>query len=138
MNSGDPVAHEHLGRGWAFPVRWEAGEVALVEAEEDVREAIMLLLRTGADERVMRPGWGAGVESFVFAPRSAQTQFRLQEDVRMALVRNEPRIVVDRVAATLPEDDEARIDVEIDFTIDEHRPRQSLVFPFYLQQPGSE
>jgi phage baseplate assembly protein W len=134
----EPLPHplEHLGRGWAFPVRWSAaGEVALVEAEEDVREAILLLLRTAPDERVMRPGYGAGVDRYVFAGRTAETQFRLQEDVRIALVRHEPRVLVERVSAELPEDDDGRIDVVVDYRIDEHRPRQSLVFPFYLQQP---
>lgn len=136
MSGPPPQPVEHLGRGWAFPVRWSLeGEVALVEGEEDVREAILLLLRTAPDERVMRPGYGAGVDRYVFAGRTPETQFRVQEDVRIALVRHEPRVLVERVSADLPEEDEGRIDVVVDFRIDEHRPRQSLVFPFYLQQP---
>lgn len=133
-----PPPLEHLGRGWAFPVRWSAaGEVELVESEDDVRQAILLLLRTAPDERVMRPGYGAGVDRYVFAGRTSETQLRLQEDVRIALIRHEPRIVVEQIAAMLPDEDEARIDVVVDYRLDEHRPRQSLVFPFYLQQPGS-
>lgn len=138
MSTPEPAPLEHLGRGWAFPVRWSPeGEVGLVEAEEDVRQAIQILLRTAPDERVMRPGFGAGVDRYVFAGRTAETQFRLQEDVRIALVRHEPRVVVEEVVATLPEDDDGRIDVVVDYRVDEHRPRQSLVFPFYLQQPAA-
>ncbi|MGZ8715490.1 MAG: GPW/gp25 family protein [Gaiellaceae bacterium] len=136
MSEPLPQPLEHLGRGWAFPVRWStSGAVALVESEDDVREAILLLLRTAPDERVMRPGYGAGVDRYVFAGRTPETQFRLQEDVRIALVRHEPRILVEQISAELPADDEARIDVVVDYRVDEHRPRQSLVFPFYLQQP---
>ncbi len=138
MSELAPQPLEHLGRGWGFPVRWSAaGSVGLVEAEDDVREAILLLLRTAPDERVMRPGYGAGVDRYVFAARSPETQLRLQEDVRIALIRHEPRIRVERISAELPEDDEARIDVVVDYRLDEHRPRQSLVFPFYLQQRES-
>lgn len=133
MSDADLAGKEYLGRGWAFPVRWtrEHGLV-LVEAEEAVRQAVLLLLRTGIDERVMRPGFGAGVDRYVFAERTEETAFRLQEDVRRALVRWEPRVVVDRLETTISADDVARIDVQVEYHVDPHRRPQSLVFPFYL------
>jgi phage baseplate assembly protein W len=136
MNESDLAGKEYLGRGWSFPVRWDPDvrEIELVEAEEDVRQAVLLVLRTGVDERVMQPGYGAGIDRFVFSPRSPDTQFRLQQDVTRALLRWEPRIVVDRVTAEPNPEDDARIDVTIEYRIDAHRRPQSLVFPFYLLQ----
>jgi hypothetical protein len=136
----------YLGRGWSFPPRWTPVEpddpgagkfppaaVGLVEAEEDVREAILLLLRTGLCERVMHPDYGVGIDRYVFAERTAETRFRLQEAVRRALVRFEPRVIVERVSADESPVEEARIDVTIEYRIDPHRRPDSLVFPFYLQ-----
>ncbi|MGZ4387764.1 MAG: GPW/gp25 family protein [Gaiellaceae bacterium] len=130
-----PLASEVLGRGWSFPPRWDgSGAVELVEGEEDVRQAILILLRTGLRERVMHPDYGVGIDRYVFAGQTAETRFRLQEDVRRALVRFEPRVLVDKVEATESTGDEARIDVVIEYRIDPHRRPTSLVFPFYLQQ----
>lgn len=136
MNGPEPDGKEYLGRGWAFPVRWTQGRVDLVASENDIRQAIGLLLRTGSDERIMHPDFGAGIDDYVFAPRNAETQFRIQEEVRRALVRWEPRITVEKIEAEIRDEDEARVDVHVDYRIDPHRRPQSLVFPFYLQSGG--
>ncbi len=133
--SDDP----HLGTGWAFPVRWRSRGserspgVELVSGAEDVKEAIRILLQTHLRERVMRPDWGVGVDRYVFQPASRETCFRIAADVERAIVRWEPRAILERVEATPPGDDSARIDVRIDFRVDPHRRPDSLVFPFYLE-----
>jgi phage baseplate assembly protein W len=128
----------HIGRGWAFPVRWSAaGAVEMASGEEDVRQAIRLILRTGTGERAMRPDFGAGVDRFVFDTRTVETCARLQTDVELALLLWEPRIALERVVAQPSPDDQGRIDVLIEYRIKAYRHRSSLVYPFYLQQPGS-
>jgi len=124
---------DHLGRGWAFPPRFGRAGVTLVEGEEDVREAILLVLRTALRERVMHPDFGVGIQRYVFAERTADTCYRLQSDIQRALIRFEPRVIVERVEATLPGEHEARIDVLIEYRLDEHHRPNSLVFPFYLE-----
>lgn len=137
MTEFDLEPQELLGRGWAFPVRWDDEGVRLVAAEDAVRQAVGLLLRTGPDERVMRPDFGAGVDDYVFAARTTDTQYRLQEDVRRALVLWEPRVILDRVDAVLDDEDEGRIDVHLEYRIDPHRRPQSLVLPFYRETAGA-
>jgi uncharacterized protein len=130
---------EYLGRGWAFPVRWSAsGAVGLTAAEANVRQAILLILRTAIGERIMHPDFGAGIDGYVFAPRSAETCFRLQSDVERALLRWELRAIVEQVVARPSPLDEGRIDVVIDYRIDPHRYRQTLVYPFYVADRAPE
>lgn len=134
MNSAD----EHLGRGWRFPVRWEwsaegGGGIRTVQGEEDVREAIRILLETGLGERVMRPDYGAGIDRYAFETASRQTCFRLASDVRRLLVRWEPRVIVDAVNCH-PDSVDGRIDVEIVYRVDPHRRPDNLVYPFYLEE----
>ena len=51
----------HLGVGWAFPVRVSGGGIALAFYEDDIEQAIEIILRTLPGERVMLPAFGAGL-----------------------------------------------------------------------------
>lgn len=124
--------HPHAGVGWAFPVRWENGRVQRSADEQHVTEAMRLILRTVQGARAMRPEFGAGVDRYVFAPRTDEACFRLASDVRRALLLSEPRVIVDRVESTPAGDDGNRIDVLIEFRLDRHRRPTSLVLPYYL------
>jgi phage baseplate assembly protein W len=95
-------------------------------------EAMQLILRTLQGARAMRPDFGAGVDRYVFAPRTDEACFRLAADVRRALLLSEPRVIVDRVEAAPAGDDGNRIDVLVEFRLDRHRRPSSLVFPYYL------
>jgi phage baseplate assembly protein W len=126
--------HPHVGVGWAFPVRWDDdGVVDLSFDEQHVKEAMRLILRTLQGARAMRPEFGAGVDRYVFAPRTDEACFRLASDVRRALMLSEPRVLVDRVDATPAGDDGERIDVLIEFRLDRHRRPSSLVLPYYVE-----
>ena len=126
--------YPHVGRGWAFPVRWnDAGEVALRDRVGKLVESMTLVVRTAAGARAMRPGFGAGVDRYVFDPRTDETCFRLAFEVRQALLRWEPRVVVDAVDAVAAGDDGSRIDVTVVFRVDPHRRPSSLVLPFHVE-----
>ncbi|WP_326642246.1 GPW/gp25 family protein [Streptosporangium sp. NBC_01755] len=131
MNSDYP----HLGAGWRFPVTWTGGRAALTTSgEQTVAQSIGLIVRTALGERVMRPDFGADAGRHVFEPRTQQTCYRLGFEVRQALLRFEPRIIVDRVEAIPAGTDENRIDVTVEFRIDSHRRPVNLVLPFYREE----
>ena len=142
------VEHPQVGRGWAFPPRWEpvlvddgaGGTVvagARVGLDEDavthLQAAMRLALRTERGSRVMRPTLGAGVDRYVFEARTADVCHRLAREVERTLLLWEPRVVVDAVEATPAGEADERIDVRIDYRIDRHRRPTSLVVPFYLE-----
>jgi phage baseplate assembly protein W len=136
MNGSD---YPHVGRGWAFPPRWERPASAsgpptavMNDGAEHVTEAMVILLRTAIGSRAMRPTVGAGVDRYVFEPRTPDACHRLADDVRRALVLGEPRVIVDNVEATPAGDADDRVDVAIEYRIDRHRRSDSLVIPFYL------
>jgi phage baseplate assembly protein W len=127
----EPV-HPHAGVGWRFPVQWQDdGSAVTSQDEQHVAEAIRLILRTAQGARAMRPEFGTEVDRYVFAPRTDEACFRLAADVRRALLLFEPRTIVERVEAVPAGDDENRIDVLIEFTLDRHRRPSSLVLPYY-------
>jgi hypothetical protein len=138
MIADDP----QLGRGWAFPPRWELAAradtavLAVNEGVEHVQEAMRVLLRTGVGARLMRPGLGVGVDRYVFEPRTTDVCYRLANDVERALLLWEPRVIVDAVQAVPAGEAEDRIDIRIDYRVDRHSRPSNLVIPFYLQEPS--
>lgn len=129
----DPKAF--LGVGWSYPPAVDPdGTIALAAHEEDVRQAVRIILGTEPGERVMRPTFGAGLRSFVFEPISTMTISRLESRVRDALITWEPRIDVRAVAVTQDVAQPGRLLVEIEYRVRATNAIQNLVYPFCLQE----
>ena len=89
-----------LGRGISFPPRLGSdGRLAWSEGEENIREAIQIILLTRLEERVMLPRFGSGLDTFLFEPNTVATRHQITERIETALRRWEPRITVEEVAA---------------------------------------
>ena len=90
-----------LGVGWAFPPRTEAdGSIAEAVYEEDIRQAIRIIMFTNRGERLMRPDFGSGLNEFVFANVNTTTMSLIETRVREALITWEARIDVLQVTVT--------------------------------------
>ncbi|MFN9371776.1 MAG: GPW/gp25 family protein [Planctomycetaceae bacterium] len=121
-----------LGQGWAFPPALDGrGHVATASLEEDVRQAIGIILGTDRGERVMRPDFGAGLNALVFEPMTAATIALARHRVEEALTRWEPRI--DQVQVTAhPDHRRAQLTLEIRYRIRASNTFYNLVYPLYL------
>lgn len=123
-----------LGTGWAFPVMVGGGGVSLVSHEEDVRQSLLILLRTNPGERVMRPAFGAGLDAFVFEPVNTATLHALGRQVEQTLVEFEPRIDQIGVVVRPDADEPGRLLIEIEYRIRATNSTGNLVYPFYLRE----
>lgn len=121
-----------LGVGWAFPVQLDPdGDVAMAGYDEDVREAVRIILGTRPGERVMRPDFGAGLHQLVFEPISTTTLTLARHRVEEALVRWEPRI--DHISVTATADPPVgRLLISVDYRVRATNTFYNLVYPFYL------
>ena len=128
-------AKAFLGRGWSYPIQINAGgaDVTLAEYEEDVRQAVRIILETGRGERVMRPEFGAGLHDFVFEPLNATTFALIRQRVEESLVVWEPRIRVERVDVRRNAGQAGRVDIDVDYRVRATNTFYNLVVPFYLQ-----
>ena len=122
-----------LGVGWAFPVCADAGRTAVAAYEEDVRQAILVIVGTDPGERVMRPDFGAGLRAFVFEPMTPTTLEALRQRVHDALVDWEPRIDVEEVTA-VPRPDAGQVLIGMRYRVRLTNGTHNLVYPFYLQE----
>ncbi|MGH6920788.1 MAG: GPW/gp25 family protein [Geminicoccaceae bacterium] len=124
----------HLGVGWAFPVRPVAGRLTFARYEEDVEQAVEIILRVNPGERVMRPALGAGLSRFLFAGNGPVTHRRVEEAVRRALTDQEPRITVERVVARAADRQPNLMEIEIDYVVRRSNAFYNRVYPFYLNE----
>ena len=130
----DLSSYDFRGTGWAFPVTIDAGAIAAVSGDVDVRQSIQLILATAKGERVMRPDFGCGIHDLVFAAVSTQLIARLRREVEDALRTYEARIEVLRVAVGTQALDVGRLDVEIDYRVRATNQTGNYVYPFYFRE----
>lgn len=125
---------KHLGVGWAFPVRPEQGRLRYARYEEDVEQAIGIIIETTRRERIMRPDFGADLRSFVFDPNSSVTHRAVESELQRALAAWEPRITVQAVRAYADTARDNVLMIEIDYVIRRNNASFNLVYPFYLTE----
>jgi Bacteriophage baseplate protein W len=122
-----------LGSGLAFPLSVDhRGALAMASGEEDVEQALTIILGTAPGERPMRPEFGCEVHDFVFDSIDAAMVGRVESAVRAALDRWEPRIEVVAVDFDLDRAGEGVLEVMIVYRIRATNRERNLVYPFYV------
>ena len=133
------MSQQFLGVGWKYPLqRNKQGEISLSQYEENVKEAIWIILSTAPGERLMHPEFGCNIHDLVFAPNNAGTAGLARFYVEDALVRWEPRIDVEAVEVQVDPGEPALLLISINYHIRTTDSRFNLVFPFYLTRENAE
>jgi len=131
------MSKEFLGVGWKFPIQLDNnGKFAFSQHEEDIKEAILIILKTEPGERVMEPEFGCGIYEYVFSTINISNLMLMEESVKKALLIYEPRIEVSQVKASPDYQENGLILISIDYTVSSTNERQNLVYPFYLKEGG--
>jgi uncharacterized protein len=140
-------------RGWRFDYPWVGGNLGadaeaeqggtglglnakggidMVEDNDDVRQAILLLLSTVPGERVMRPEYGCLIHRLVFAPNDDTTAGLAIFYVRRALEKWEPRVEVLRLDANRNADVPEQLDIVLEYRVRTAMQARALQFSFDL------
>ena len=124
---------EIIGSGLSFPLQEDhRGAIALASGEEDIAQAIGLILSTAPGERPMRPEFGCEIHNFLFDTIDASTVAEMEAAVRAALARWEPRIEVEQVEFDLADVNEGRLTFTVRYTVRATNHKRNLVYPFYV------
>lgn len=125
-----------LGRGVKFPLQVDqrTGKLATVSEEEDIREAIGIILRTSLGERVMRPDFGSSVMDYLFQGVTGSLIHGLSHDVEQCLFDQEQRIEDIEVHCSEAEGGLGGVLVEVSYTVRSTNSRYNHVYPFYLTE----
>ena len=125
-----------MGRGFSFPFRVDqsTNRIAMSSAEQDVEEAIRLILRTNLGERVMLPEFGTAAGEFLFSDSRAERIAALEESVREALEQWEPRIMDVDVSASREGGSSGVLEINISYTLRVTNNQFNMVYPFYMME----
>ena len=106
------------GQGVAFPPRVGAdGHMQWSAGEPNVRDSVCFILRTRPGERLLRPDFGCGIDRYLFEPNSVATLALIQDEVKRALTRWEPRIALDDIQVATNASDPRAVDITIAYTL---------------------
>ncbi|MFA5267460.1 MAG: GPW/gp25 family protein [Methanoregula sp.] len=127
------MTREILGRGWKFPLAIDArNRIATSDDEDNIRESIRIILGTAKGERVMRPTFGCGIYSYVYAVLNATNLALIEHAAREALEIWEPRIEVLAVKTDTSAASAGKLIISVDYRVRSSNTRYNLVYPFYL------
>ncbi len=129
-----------LGRGFRFPVQVDpiTGKVQTSEYEEDIKEAIYIILMTKKGERVMKPEFGCGVHDYAFGTMDYTTLSRMESEIREALNLWEPRIKDLQVNVVIDDVKDGCVLINIGYNVRSTNNPYNLVFPFYMNEGFGE
>ncbi len=136
----DKIGKEFLGVGWKFPVTVDAatGRMKTSGYEEDIQEAIHIILMTRKGERMMEPEFGCGVWDYVFETMDVSSLSRMEQEIRQALIRWEPRIRDIQVRAVPAAGSDAKLNIHIDYIVRSTNNPYNLVYPYYMNEGFGE
>jgi phage baseplate assembly protein W len=123
-----------LGIGLKYPFQFHkqyggaAISTATSQDQEHIHESIRQILGTRRGERYLRPEFGCRLHELLFEGNTAILHGLVRHEVREALTRWEPRIVIDDVAVT---SDEHAVLVAIRYHLIGSQVEQNFVYPYY-------
>jgi phage baseplate assembly protein W len=127
---------DFLGSGLKFPLHVDptTGKIAMTSGEDDIMEAIGIIIATNRGERVMRPDFGSTASDYLFAPTGFSIRESIAHDIRDQLILQEPRIVDVRVTCSGHDGVTGSMSVDVEYTVRSTNNRYNKVYPFYLEQ----
>ena len=125
-----------LGKGWKFPVEVDpaTGRIMQAHYEDDIAEAIRIIIWTARGERVMRPDFGCGIERYLFEGTSDMTLRLIESEVAESIRMWEPRVDQVEVRAERDDRDPAKLLIHVQYEVRNTNNLFNQVYPFYLYE----
>jgi len=106
----------------------------VVSNEDDIRQALFILLSTVPGERVHRPSFGCGIHKMVFEKMNSSVETLFKHTIENAIIMHEPRITVNDITFDFSDEANGILNIFLDYTIRLTNTRSNMVFPFYFKE----
>ena len=125
-----------LGTGWHFPPRVhpQTGRMETASQEEDIAQAIRLILSTRMGERIMLPEFGCDLSRYVFGNIQTEEIAAIRRCVKEALRKWEPRIIEVDVTVDTIRLQQGLLLLQIQYRVRATNTPYNLVYPYYIQE----
>ena len=129
---------DFIGKGLGFPPEFiknqSEQDIVMVEGAQDIEQSLQILLSTRPNERMLAPDYGCNLDPLIFEPLDLSLISLMQDVVKMAIIRYEPRIKLNQVQIETQDSLQGTVAIHIDYTIKSTNSRFNFVYPFYLQE----
>lgn len=134
------ISKGFLGTGFKFPIQVDpsTGRMRTSSHEEDIKEAIAIILNTRRGERVMNPDFGCGIHEYAFGLADFTTLSLMRREVINSLTMWEPRIKDIEVSVDDSQSEIGRIIINISYLVRSTNNPFNLVFPYYINEGFGE
>lgn len=128
-----------MGQGFHFPfaVNRQTGKILMSAHEENIHEAIGIILNTNVGERVMHMDFGSTANDYVFSVNHLENITSFESDILTAIQTYEPRVYDVEVKVSTEDGDKSKAVVHISYVVRTTNNRFNKVYPFYLLE-GTE
>ncbi len=125
-----------LGVGWKFPIQVDevTGRIKTSSYEEDIAEAIKIIIGTSKGERVMDKNFGCNIKDLMFENFNYNTALRMEQCVLDALQEWEPRIINVKVKVSQDTIESSKININISYVVRSTNNPYNLVYPYYINE----
>lgn len=125
-----------LGQGWKFPIEVDkaTGRIKQTDSEDDIAEAIRIIIWTAKGERVMRPDYGSGIEQYLFQSNDDTTLRLIEAEVDEAIRMWEPRVHEVQVQVERDVQQEEKLLIHVQYEVRTTNNLFNQVYPFYLYE----
>lgn len=130
------IVNDFLGVGWKFPVEVDetTGRIRTVGYEDDVREAVYLIMMTKVGERMMQPDYGCRISDFTFETMDYTQIVELQKEIMNALILWEPRIINVDVNIEVDDVTVGKLNISLSYVVRSTNNPYNLVYPYYINE----
>ncbi|MFP3153557.1 GPW/gp25 family protein [Lachnospiraceae bacterium ZAX-1] len=127
---------DFLGSGFKFPIQVDenTGRMKMSSYEEDIKEAIFIILMTRKGERLRNPYFGCGIHDYVFETMDYTTISTMKREIEHALIQWEPRIEEIEVIMDTAQEEAGKLMIEVNYIVRNTNNPFNLVFPYYLNE----
>lgn len=127
---------DQIGRGWAFPPRFNklshTVETTTTDQEE-VEQSLKILFSTHINERLFRPDYGCDLEKYKFHSMTNVNVARMKKALEEAITDYEPRITLDSLDIDTSLMNEGKFIVHLAYTINDTGSSYNMVYPFNFE-----
>ena len=125
-----------LGIGWSFPPTFnkERSDVEMTTKEEDIKQSLHIYFHTKLGERIMRQDFGCIIHEHLFDRLDTSILDILTFELKQNIGNIEPRIIVNKIAINPVDVNDGRIEINIEYTVITTNVRDTIVFPYYLNE----
>lgn len=125
-----------IGTGFNFPINIDksTGRFLEISHEDDIKQAIYIILMTRKGERLMRPEFGCDIHNYAFESLDFTVISQMRGAVLTALTLHEPRIRDIEVSVTKDNLDNGKVWIDIGYVVRQTNNPYNLVYPFYINE----